>query len=173
MTKHHASPTSPTMPWPLALPFRLVPSIAHSGGLALVLNRLFAPELANGELDFLNDRILLVDVHDAGLTLRLTLSGNRLRPATSDRGEDLSIAGTVYDFLLLATRREDPDTLFFNRRLRLGGDTELGLFTKNFLDAMELEDRLGPVLQLLNGMTALIDRIENLRGRPVDGRAIG
>ncbi|MEW8013567.1 MAG: SCP2 sterol-binding domain-containing protein [Candidatus Sedimenticola endophacoides] len=53
--------------------------------------------------------------------------------------------GTLYDFLLLATRREDADTLFFNRRLRLGGDTELGLYVKNFLDALELDGRLGPL----------------------------
>jgi predicted lipid carrier protein YhbT len=36
----------------------------------------------------------------------------------------------------LALRREDPDTLFFSRRLVLEGDTELGLVVKNALDAM-------------------------------------
>jgi hypothetical protein len=35
----------------------------------------------------------------------------------------------------LALRREDPDTLFFTRRLVLEGDTELGLALKNALDA--------------------------------------
>lgn len=51
---------------------------------------------------------------------------------------DLTISASMYDFLQLARRREDPDTLFFNRRLAMEGDTELGLLVKNSLDAMEL-----------------------------------
>ena len=39
---------------------------------------------------------------------------------------------------MLATRKEDPDTLFFNRRLLVEGDTELGLVAKNTLDSIEL-----------------------------------
>jgi predicted lipid carrier protein YhbT len=35
-------------------------------------------------------------------------------------------------------RKEDPDTLFFSRRLLMEGDTELGLLVKNTLDALEL-----------------------------------
>ena len=158
---------SPVMPRPLALPLRLLPTPAHSKVLALALNRLFAPELADGELDFLEARSMLIDVQDANLQFRLTLNDGRLQPAATKQAEDLSIAGTVYDFLLLATRREDPDTLFFNRRLRLGGDTELGLYAKNFLDAMEIEARIGPLLQVLQGTTSLIDQVERLRGRPI------
>ena len=41
-------------------------------------------------------------------------------------------------FLRLAQRQEDPDTLFFSRRLSIEGDTELGLVVKNALDALEL-----------------------------------
>jgi predicted lipid carrier protein YhbT len=50
---------------------------------------------------------------------------------------DLTIGASAYDFLLLARRQEDPDTLFFSRRLSMEGDTELGLLVKNTLDAME------------------------------------
>ena len=42
-----------------------------------------------------------------------------------------------HDFALLAARKEDPDTLFFSRRLVMEGDTELGLLVKNTLDAIE------------------------------------
>ncbi|SNB73692.1 SCP-2 sterol transfer family protein [Kingella negevensis] len=37
----------------------------------------------------------------------------------------------------MMTREEDPDTLFFNRKLQIEGDTELGLITKNLLDCVE------------------------------------
>ena len=47
-------------------------------------------------------------------------------------------------------------SLFFNRRLRLGGSTELGLFIKNFLDSLEFEDRLGPILKLMDRATRFI-----------------
>jgi predicted lipid carrier protein YhbT len=50
---------------------------------------------------------------------------------------DLIISASAYDFYLLAMRKEDPDTLFFNRRLVVEGDTELGLIAKNTLDAIE------------------------------------
>ncbi len=153
------SPGSRVLPAPLALPLRLIPAAAHNLVLVSLLNRICAPELADGELDFLQDRVMLIRVSDAGLSYRITLTKRRLQAAASSRIHDLSIEGTVYDFLLLASRREDPDTLFFNRRLRLGGDTELGLYVKNFLDALELEDRLGPFLKLLDGATAVIGRL--------------
>jgi predicted lipid carrier protein YhbT len=50
---------------------------------------------------------------------------------------DLAIGAAAHDFLLLARRQEDPDTLFFSRRLALEGDTELGLLVKNTLDALD------------------------------------
>jgi O2-independent ubiquinone biosynthesis accessory factor UbiT len=64
--------------------------------------------------------------------------------ATQNTGEaDLTISASAYDFVLLARRMEDPDTLFFSRRLSMEGDTELGLLVKNTLDAIEL-----PILNL-------------------------
>ncbi len=146
------------MPVPLALPLGLIPSRLHSTVLVQILNRLFAPELAEGELDFLQDRVMRIEVTDARLVYHITLRQGRLTAAPARQADDLSISGCVYDFLLLATRREDADTLFFTRRLKLGGDTELGLYVKNFLDALELEDRLGPLLKLMNLSTDLIRR---------------
>jgi len=148
----------PPFPGPLTLPLGLIPSRAHSAVMARVLNRLFAPEMQDEELDFLDQRIMLITVPDARLSYRITLREGQLQAADPSQPFDLSIEGNIYDFLLLATRREDADTLFFNRRLKLGGDTELGLYVKNFLDALELDDRLGPFLKLLNGATNLVGR---------------
>ena len=160
-----ASPASrfPLFPAPLALPLGLMPSAAHSALLARALNRILAPEISDGELDFLDQKVMLIHVTDARLKFRISVTGERLVAAEKSQPDDLSIEGTVYDFLLLATRREDPDTLFFNRRLRLGGNTELGLYVKNFLDALELEDRIGPLLKLLNGTTSLVGRFGGVR----------
>ncbi|MDC9597520.1 ubiquinone anaerobic biosynthesis accessory factor UbiT [Xenorhabdus anantnagensis] len=50
------------------------------------------------------------------------------------------------DFILIAARKEDPDTLFFQRRLRVEGNTELGLHVKNLMDSIELES-IPPILR--------------------------
>lgn len=149
---------SPTIPRVLTLPVGLVPNAVRTAALVQILNRVFAPELRDGELEFLNGHVMRIGVDDARLEFRLTLAGTQIKAAPRGAASDLSIDGSVYDFLLLATRREDPDTLFFNRRLRLGGSTELGLYVKNFLDSLELEDRLGPLLKVMNGATDLLGR---------------
>ena len=43
------------------------------------------------------------------------------------------------DLVLIAGRKQDPDTLFFQRRLKIEGDTELGLEVKNLIDAIDIE----------------------------------
>lgn len=101
---------------------------------------------------------MIIRVTDARICYRLSLAEGRLIAVQDAGPEDLTIEGTVYDFLLLATRREDPDTLFFNRRLKLGGNTELGLYVKNFLDGLEMEERLGPLLSVMDRTTGLIGR---------------
>ncbi|MBD2821409.1 SCP2 sterol-binding domain-containing protein [Xenorhabdus sp. 42] len=53
--------------------------------------------------------------------------------------EDVSLSGDLNDFVLIAARREDPDTLFFQHRLHIEGNTELGLHVKNLMDSIELE----------------------------------
>ena len=49
---------------------------------------------------------------------------------SADEQEDVSFSGNANDLVLIAARKEDPDTLFFQRRLRIEGDTELGLYVK-------------------------------------------
>ncbi|MDY0072809.1 MAG: SCP2 sterol-binding domain-containing protein [Thauera sp.] len=82
---------------------------------------------------------LQLRVIDAGLKLDFTLVADLFRPlhAASDARPDLVISATTRDFIALALREEDPDTLFFNRRLRMEGDTDLGLLVKNTLDAID------------------------------------
>ncbi|MEJ2382544.1 MAG: SCP2 sterol-binding domain-containing protein [Gammaproteobacteria bacterium] len=153
---------TPQCPRPLSVLLGLVPRAAHETALVTVLNQLLAPALRRGELDFLRGRILRLGVTDMQLTFALTLGTGRLLACRDWRRPDLTIDGVLYDFLLLATRREDPDTLFFNRRLRLGGDTELGLYVKNFLAAQELDAGHRGV-RIMNGATDLLERLGRRR----------
>ena len=66
-------------------------------------------------------------------------------------GCDAWIKGASSEFMKLANRSEDPDTLFFQRRLLIEGDTELGLGTKNLLDSIDWTE-LPPLFQKGLGM---------------------
>ncbi|MNE85740.1 SCP-2 sterol transfer family protein [compost metagenome] len=70
---------------------------------------------------------------------------------------DVSFSGTANDLILIAARKEDPDTLFFQRRLHIEGDTELGLYVKNLMDSIDLDTM--PLL-LKNGLLRLADFVE-------------
>jgi len=138
-TNHLTNRLLPRLPRILSLPLRYIPAKIPSHLLVMTLNQMLAKASRAGELDFLQDKVLLIKVQDAHLIFGLSLVKSRLIACPVHRHYDVCISGTAYDFLLLATGREDPDSLFFNRRLRLEGDTELGLYVKNFLAAVELE----------------------------------
>jgi len=149
------------LPRLLTAPIRLLPAEVHSTALATALNRLLAAQIRAGELDFLRDRVLAIRVDDIDVQVSITLCAGRFRGVPDSRAPNLVIAGNVYELMLLASGREDPDTLFFQRRLRLEGDTEVGLYVKNFLDALELEpERLPlPLRQLLRHAVPLYERL--------------
>jgi predicted lipid carrier protein YhbT len=160
MKKHNELPKIPRL---LTIPVELIPPIIPNTALVSVLNRIFAEALQEGELEFLRRRVLLIRVLDAKFNFRLTLIGDRIVAYNHSQNHDIMIEGTAYDFLLLATRREDPDTLFFNRRLRLGGNTELGLYLKNFLDALEPEEQYGALFKRLEQITHLFEQFGKLQ----------
>ena len=131
------------------------------------MNAMFAMPLQEGELEFLAGRVMNVFVSDAELRFSVSLDQGQLRAGTAVSEADLTIEGTVYTFLLLATRKEDADTLFFRRQLKTSGDTELGLHVKNFLDGIEPETlpyhrTIDPILR---GSLAVADGVERIRER--------
>jgi len=129
----------PVLPAPLTLPFKALPSFVHNKVLITTLNKMFTDELKEGELNFLQGKIISISIEDAGVEYHFTLDNHRLSAADKNDSPDLILKGTVYNYLLLASRQEDTDTLFFSRRLHMQGDTELGLYVKNFLDGMDME----------------------------------
>jgi predicted lipid carrier protein YhbT len=103
----------------------------------MVANQLLWPALKELDWQPLVGRRYAIRVKDLGLSLHFTVTQRGFAP---DNGAaELTISATARDFMLLLTRREDPDTLFFSRRLVSEGDTELGLSVKNLLDAVDPE----------------------------------
>jgi predicted lipid carrier protein YhbT len=174
MTTSNAKP--PEMPFFLAKPLSLLPKRIARVPIEHALNLMFAAELGDGDLDFLCDRVVTVNIDDIDLRFSLTLVENRLRILRAPREIDLKISGTAYAFLQLATRVEDTDTLFFRRDLRTSGDTELGLYVKNLLDSMDLDTMplqpaLGSALRLLLRTADATDAVRSRVSRLFAGRA--
>lgn len=138
-TSGKTAQSRPILPTPLSLPLRAIPSFMHNKVLVTILNRIFDKDLKEGELDFLQGKIVHITIEDAGIDYRFTLNEDKLIPGDKNQAPDLLLKGTIYDYLLLASRREDTDALFFSRRLHMQGDTELGLYVKNFLDGLDMD----------------------------------
>ena len=130
---------APLFPRLLSLPLAIIPDRVHSTTVVAVLNRVFANALRDGELDYLQDRSVRIRIRDMQLSFCITRKHGKLVASREKNMPDLSITGTLHAFLLLAARYEDTDTLFFQRRLRMEGDTELGLEVKNFLDGLDVD----------------------------------
>lgn len=122
----------------MSVPVKVTPFALKRQVLEQVLSWQFRQALAEGELDFLEGRWLSIDVRDIGLRWFTSVENDRL--IVSDFADaDVSFSADASDLLMIAARKQDPDTLFFQRRLVIEGDTELGLYVKNLMDAIELE----------------------------------
>ncbi|WP_283151106.1 ubiquinone anaerobic biosynthesis accessory factor UbiT [Silvimonas soli] len=100
-----------------------------------VLNRL-APRLwADDDFSWLNGQTIRIAIRDLGCGLTLTHNGRRF--AASNAPASVTLAANWRDLAALMRHEADPDTLFFQRKLLIEGDTELGLHLKNRLDATD------------------------------------
>lgn len=116
--------------WPHALALTAALNVAVKAGL-----------LPEDSLAQLEGRSFLVEVLDTGGQAAFACQNGGFRPlfgSARAAEPDLTFRANLSAFLQIATRQEDPDTLFFNRELSIEGDTELGLVVKNMLDAIEL-----------------------------------
>jgi predicted lipid carrier protein YhbT len=125
------------LPWPG--PLGLLPRPVELGAAEAVLNRLFEQQLDDGDLDFLERQALRIRIDDLGWDWLLEKVGARLRLRPGRDEAAATFRGASRELLLVAARREDPDTLFFQRRLVVEGDTELGLRVKNLLDSVDMD----------------------------------
>ena len=125
------------LPAPIARIGRALPQWPHSFVLAQGLNA--AIRLKKLDVDALAPlagKTVAIHCTAAGTTGTVGFDG--LRFSATNAAPDLTISAPMSSLARIATRQDDPDTLFFHRRLQVTGDTELGLVVKNLLDSVEL-----------------------------------
>ena len=140
-----AAPPAPAMRWLRVLPppqrlapvVKIVPRRWQARLLESALARVLGSAVHDGSLDFMHGRRIGIEVSDLRMRWVLALVDGRLRLVEGE--PEASVRGTATDLLLLASRLEDADTLFFQRALVLTGDTELGLTARNLLDRLPWE----------------------------------
>ena len=122
----------------LSVPVKLTPVAQKRQVLEQVLSWQYRQALDDGELEFLEGRWLSIHVRDIDLQWFTSVVNGKL-VVSQNAQADVSFSADASDLLMIAARKQDPDTLFFQRRLVIEGDTELGLYVKNLMDAIELE----------------------------------
>ncbi|MFW5969862.1 MAG: ubiquinone anaerobic biosynthesis accessory factor UbiT [Halofilum sp. (in: g-proteobacteria)] len=126
--------------------------------LAVALNRTLRRQLADGEFGFLIGRTLAVCITDLDIHWSFTTNTTGDRILKSMAPADATIHGDSVALLLIAARRIDPDTLFFQRRLMVTGDTEFALHARNLLDTLEPEELPVPLRSLLDQAGRIAER---------------
>jgi predicted lipid carrier protein YhbT len=132
-----ADGSRPRVPAPVRHILARLPRRPGAWLFTLALNTVLPAHLDADARRLLARRRVRLAVTDAGLAFDVAWTGSAFAPVHGAGAPDVVIGATLHDLGLLATRKEDPDTLFFSRRLVMEGDTELGLFIKNTLDAID------------------------------------
>lgn len=143
----------PPFPVPLRRLIARLPAYPPAAAAALAVNVWFGATLNAQNLPAARGRIIAIHIRDTGLKLAFAVEDEGL-VARGSVPADATISAEARDFLALAMREEDPDTLFFNRRLTMEGDTELALLVKNTLDGIDFR-ALGLLPPLSRVLTAL------------------
>lgn len=142
----------------LLRPLRFVPKSVQRSLLEFGLRQFFREAMASGELAVLEGRWIRLEIADAKLSWLIGVVNNKPVVSMKEQPSDLLIRGNLEEFVLLASVREDPDTQFFQRRLVVEGDTELGLEVKNLIYSLDPE-RLPRLVNLfLNHLGWLIEK---------------
>ena len=133
-----------------------------------VLQHLMAEQIEMGDFDFLQDQWLKISVNDMGLIFFLSFQEDRLILSNQIAQADVSFSGDAKEFILLASRSEDPDTLFFQRRLTIEGDTELGLYIKNAIDGIDFDNWPNWLNQTIKKIALLVSQDDVLNTEAAD-----
>jgi predicted lipid carrier protein YhbT len=129
-----------------------------------LINLALVKQLSAGEMDFIAGKWLGIKVLDIGLDFAISINqGLQPKVILKELSQaDVTFSGNVAELLLIASGKEDPDSLFFQRKLLIEGDTQLGVEVKNLLLAIELASLPKPVGMAIN---TLLYSLETLKAQ--------
>ncbi|MBW0278176.1 ubiquinone anaerobic biosynthesis accessory factor UbiT [Shewanella xiamenensis] len=147
----------------IRLPLSKVPFSLKAKVLSQLLTQLLASQAEDGELDFLAGKWVAIRVEDLNLHFEVSFDGRwQVRELTDAQ---VTFSAKSAELLLVAAAKEDPDTLFFQRKLSIEGDTELGLEVKNLLLSIEFASLPAPIRLSVKKLADAIVRLQ-LEAKP-------
>lgn len=108
-----------------------------SFALSATLNVFMRRKLPDEIFERLAGKEVAIEVKDPAFRASFRVEARHFVPMRPSGRPYLRFRASARDFMRIAARAEDADTLFFNRRLVVEGDTEAALLVKNTLDAIE------------------------------------
>ncbi|MGY6036696.1 ubiquinone anaerobic biosynthesis accessory factor UbiT [Aeromonas sp. AE23HZ002T15] len=147
----------------LRRPLKLVPFALQQNLMESLLAQVFKEAIQDGDFAFLAGKWLKVEVTDLELCWFISEREGKLVVARDCERADVCFSGCSQDLILIAGRREDPDSLFFQRRLKIEGNTELGLEVKNLMDSLDLDGLPALMKYPLIDMATLIERARSVQ----------
>jgi len=118
-----------------------------------ILNSIFSEQISDGDFDFLEGRLLQIEIIDACLFISLSYRGNSVicqHIQNKVCHADATLSINSLDAINLIQQNVDPDTLFFQRKLKIKGDTELAHHVKNTIDTLNPEGIPAFLINLLS-----------------------
>ena len=118
-----------------ALPFKLNAILFET-----IANKVLFVQIKQGDFDFLQNKTLQINMLDADLMLGLSFKNNTITCIHFSEQAflaDVTLAVNTSDAISLIKQEVDPDTLFFQRKLKIQGDTELAHHIKNIIDTLD------------------------------------
>ncbi|MCW8878593.1 MAG: SCP2 sterol-binding domain-containing protein [Kangiellaceae bacterium] len=121
----------------------LIPMPIKLTSIEFVLNRLLKDPISSGLFDFLDGRVIGIHISDADIYASISAKKNSLHCIHISSEECLqneaNLTINTVDAIKLINQEVDPDTLFFKRRLKISGNTELAHWVKNTIDSIDPE----------------------------------
>ncbi|GLP96770.1 ubiquinone anaerobic biosynthesis accessory factor UbiT [Paraferrimonas sedimenticola] len=111
---------------------KLVPFHFQAKLIESLLAMVLRDAIDNDELEFLEGNWVGIEITDLELRFAVSFDGQGF--VVSEHADcQVQFSADGQSLVLIAAMQEDPDTLFFQRKLNIEGDTELGLEVKNLL----------------------------------------
>lgn len=123
---------------PILFPLRVIPDHIHARFISCIINHLLSGQEVKKRLHELDGKSICINIKDTLNCFYFRIKDNHLLP-TSNKNVNVIITGESASFWQLATKQEDPDTLFFRRSLNIEGETETGVHIKNIIDSLEFD----------------------------------
>lgn len=123
----------------MSIPLRIMPLWMEAIGVGAMVSMMveknprFKQRLADIE-----GKVFLFEAKDIGKRFYLHIKDGGIKVVPHFAGTpDVAMSGTVKVLTDVLLGKEDPDTVFFSRRLEISGDTAVAIRFKNMLAALE------------------------------------